>query len=236
MKRILPFVAGITFLGCTVSATGVTQKWTPGWGNLNEPRIMNAAATMLVAPVTFGLVHNVTQRTQIVQSSEHQTSSNWVPSIAAEWKTRGEKSFESVPDDQPYATLLVRDTANGDHVDSFDLWALIDGTLLRPWRDGTRLRVSPGPHCIRIDMVATAQRYERTLAFYFPWLDAGSEAELKLRGSRSADFRVDYRLLTLTRSPFTPEKLKFEAVLFPADTAQVWNDCLRYIRSRNSPG
>ena len=184
MKRALPLVAAIAFLGCTVSAAGVMQKWTPAWDNRIEPGIINAAATTLVTFATVGLVHNVTQGTQTVLSSARHTSSDWVPSLTAEWKKRGEKSFESVPEDQPYATLLVRDTANRDHVDSFDLWALIDGTLLRPWRDGTRLRVSPGPHCIRVDMVATAQRYERTLAFCFPWLDAGSEGELKLRGSR----------------------------------------------------
>ena len=62
MKWILPFVATITFLGCTVSAASVTQKWTPGWDNFAEPLDFNKSAiTWSISAareltVTFSLV------------------------------------------------------------------------------------------------------------------------------------------------------------------------------------
>ena len=126
-----------------------------------------------------------------------QVGAQWIPDIQREWQRNGERWFESAPAGQPHATILLKDVASREGVGTFEIWMLIDGARVRDWTASSPLRVTPGAHCIRIDMVAAGQRYEGTLAKYWPWLSADNDIELRLvRGERG--FNIQYQKLSLT--------------------------------------
>jgi hypothetical protein len=180
----------------------------------------------------FGWAFGGQNETQRGVSQE--VKSEWVPDVQKEWQRYGGKYFESVPADQPHATLLLKDSANRAGVGSFDIRVLIDGELVKDWIKSSPLRVSTGPHCIRVEMVAIPQRYQGTLGRYWPWLTAGSEDEMDLIGDSKVGFTVKYKRVRLSlnlQDLINPEEMKFSSDR-PKDPEAAYTYCLKYVHDR----
>jgi hypothetical protein len=158
----------------------------------------------------------------------------WLPAVQQEWEKSGKQYFQPVPAEQPHASLRLRDSALREGVGAFEIWVLVDGALVRGGLGAGALRLAPGPHCIRIEMVSIAQRYEGTLGKYWPWLRAGGEDELAFSGNRTG-FRATYQPLKLTvgRDLVDNNQLEFNRNR-PQNPDAAYAYCMEQVRKRRA--
>ena len=156
----------------------------------------------------------------------------WIPDIQKEWERLGGKEFEPVPADQPHAVFIFEDAAGRTGVGAFDIWLLVDGKRVKNWTASSPLRVSPGPHCLRIDMVSIPQRYQGTLGKYWPWLAAETEHTVRLTREGTGPFRIVYQPTKLTVAGLLDaDKMKFDHDR-PADPEAAFEYCLRHVTEK----
>jgi hypothetical protein len=160
------------------------------------------------------------------------TTDQWIPSVQTEWEKYGRKEFQPVAADKPHAMLVFKDVADRTGSGPFDIWVLVDGQRVVNWTASSPLRVAPGAHCIRIDMVSIPARYEGALGKYWPWLPEGFEHTAQLTREAGA-YKVDYRptRLRVGRDLINDEQLKFSRDL-PSDGEQAYAYCLKYVTER----
>ena len=152
----------------------------------------------------------------------------WVADVEKEWKANGSRWFESVAADEPHATIRLKDTASREKVGAFEVWMLVDGARVRSFPDSTPLRLAPGAHCIRVEMVAAAQKYQGNVGKYWPWLQPTEEVELSFtRDDRG--FSSQYRKVVITTKGLLDQKrLDYDAKL-PGDTEAAYNYCMMQV-------
>ena len=156
----------------------------------------------------------------------------WTPDIQKEWERFGSKEFQPVPADQPHAVLVFEDVAARTGVGAFDIWLLVDGKRVKDWTGSSPLRVPPGAHCIRIDMVSIPQRYQGTLGKYWPWLAAGWEHTVQLTREGTGPFRIVYQPTKFgLRGILDDARLKYERDR-PVDPEETSQYCLKYVTEK----
>jgi hypothetical protein len=166
--------------------------------------------------------------------TEVRRGADWVPAVQQEWERYGKQHFQSVPPDRPHATLRLRDSADRTNVGAFDIWLLIDGTLVKGWTNAGELRVSPGLHCIRIEMVSVPQRYQGTVGQYWPWTSAGSEDEVRFSGDSKTGFNTKYQRVTIRVKAddlIDPKQIEFTRNQ-PKNPKEVYPYCLEQVRQQ----
>jgi len=158
--------------------------------------------------------------------------SDWTPAVEDEWRRYGRREFRPVPADQPHATLVLKDTANRAQGRAFEVWVLVDGARVKGGAAAAPLRLSPGAHCIRVEMVSRPQRSEGTVGRYWPWLNAGGSDQIEFKGGGKAGFTTTYRRLVMHLTLDTvsnDEQIKFDRSR-PRDPEAAYAYCLQYVR------
>ena len=157
-----------------------------------------------------------------------ELAAQWVADVEKEWKANGSRWFESVAADEPHATIHLRDTASREKVGAFEVWMLVDGARVKSWSDSTPLRLTPGAHCIRVEMVAAGQKYQGNVGKYWPWLQPTEEVELSFtRDDRG--FSTEYRKVVFKMTGLLDQKrLDYDAKL-PGDTEAAYGYCMKQV-------
>jgi hypothetical protein len=166
------------------------------------------------------------------ERSDAKRQIQWIPDIQKEWERLGSKEFQPVPADQPHAIFVFKDVAARTGVGAFEIWLLVDGKRVNDWTASSPLRVSPGAHCLRIDMVSISQRYQGTLGKYWPWLAAGWEHTVQLTREGTGAFRIAYQPTKFGLTGILDEeKVKYERDR-PADPEAAYEYCLRHVNEK----
>lgn len=163
----------------------------------------------------------------LVALAAPRLGAQWVADVQKEWEANGSRWFEPVAAEKPHATIRLQDTASRDKVGAFEVWVLIDGARVKDW-PGPPLLVSPGAHCIRIDMVAVGQKYQGSLGKYWPWLAPTEEAELRFTRDERG-FSSQYQKVVITTKGLLDQKrLDFEAGM-PDDQPATYAYCMKQV-------
>jgi len=160
--------------------------------------------------------------------SATELPAQWVADVEKEWKANGSRWFESVAADEPHATIHLKDTASREKVGAFEVWMLVDGARVKSWADSTPLRLAPGAHCIRVEMVAAGQKYQGNVGKYWPWLQPSEEVELSFTRDERG-FSSQYRKVVITMKGLLDQKrLDYDAKL-PGDTEAAYGYCMKQV-------
>jgi hypothetical protein len=165
-------------------------------------------------------------------ASDRRAGNEWTPAVEEEWRRYGHQEFRPAPADQPHATLVLKDTANRARSAPFEVWVLVDGARVKQGAAGAPLRLSPGAHCIRVEMVSRRQRHEGTVGRYWPWLNAGGRDQIEFKGDGKAGFTTSYRRLVMQLTldaPSNEQQIKFDRSR-PRDPEAAYTYCLQYVR------
>ena len=218
---------------CAVTSRG------QGPAEVNRMQSVFTALLLRLCPGIFGMVFLFAGacwgQTEVERGRGQGAGGEWVPAVQQEWEKFGKEYFQSVAADSPYATLVLRDSAIRAGVGPFDIWLLIDGALVKGWTKAGDLRVSPGPHCIRVEMVSVPQRYQGTLGRFWPWVTAGSEDEVHFTGDR-AGFTTKYqhtKMAMTLDNLLDPKQLEF-ARNQPKSPDAAYAYCLEHVRKQRS--
>lgn len=119
----------------------------------------------------------------------------------------------------------------------FEIWLLIDGELVKGWTQAGDLRVSPGLHCIRVEMVAIPSRYEGTLFIGLPWPRAGTEDELHFSRDPKTGFTAKYQRIKLVMKlldVLDDEEMEFDSERRKKSPEAAYAYCLDQVRKKRS--
>ncbi len=203
-----------------------------------HPRWIRPIGPALVTSVAaLGLLCDAREmlaQVQVGRSPIPEASGQWVADVQREWEASGAAYFESVPADRPHATIVLKDLADRTGVGAFDIWVLVDGARVRDWTASSPLRVSPGAHCIRIDMVAPAQQYQGTLNRSWPWLPAGFTDEIQLVRDSERRFAIKYQRVTINVKGLLDAGEAEYSRNRPSDPAAAYTYCLAHVRERQA--
>ncbi len=205
-------------------------------------RIQSVVSTFLLrlGSGIFGIVFlfagDCWGQTEVERGRGQGAGSEWVPAVQQEWESFGKEYFQSVATNRPHATLALRDSSIRTGAGLFDIWLLIDGALVKGWANAGDLRVLPGPHCIRVEMVSVPQRYQGTVGRFWPWVTAGSKDEVRFSGDSKAGFTAKYQHINMAMKMddlINPKQLEF-ARNQPKSPDAAYAYCLDHIRERRS--
>ena len=191
------------------------------------PVVTRGFVALLLAALSFGCAAD--RRAADVGSA-------WTPAVEEEWRRYGRQEFRAASADQPHATLVLKDSSNRARSGAFEVWVLVDGARVKGGAAAAPLRLSPGAHCIRVEMVSRPQRYQGTVGRYWPWLNAGGRDQIELKGDSKAGFTTTYRRLVMQLTLDTPsneQQIKFDRGR-PRDPAAAYAYCLQYVRRPRS--
>lgn len=208
-------------------------RWVRQNGNkkFGEYRLADYELRRLEAAQSAGGGQKEAQRSQGLEAG-----SEWEPDLLKEWKRNGGKNFQSVPASQPHATIWLRDSSDRSGLVPLGVWVLVDGEMNREWTERSPLRLSPGPHCIRVGFVGLTRRglVSKDVGTFTPWLEGTYEGEVQITGSKArvtVKYETKTRVFTLEDS--NAEELKFLRGL-PQDPKAAYAYCLKYVHARRS--
>ena len=188
---------------------------------------LSVSLAILGAPVPAGHAAGALHEAAVDRTMTSRQQ--WIPDVQKEWERFGAKEFQPVASDRPHATIVFRDVADRTGTGAFDIWVLVDGQRVKDWTASSPLRVAPGAHCIRIEMVSIPARYQGTLGKYWPWLPADWEHTAQLTREAPGPYRIDYRPTRLdVKGLLDADEDRFKRDR-PSDPEAAYAYCLKYV-------